>query len=179
VVRRVFAALAISALAVGINAAVAGGGKIPIGTLTVDPTSGLPGTTVTVTVDNCGETATNGVGISPSAPAFIADTGQLVIDVDGWGDAFNPFVGGTNDTAGVATATFQVPNVAAGPYTIAGLCVSFCSTSSGNDVAACSTDVGAQDFGPYPDGSFTVEAVPTEPAAPAAPAVAAQATTTG
>jgi hypothetical protein len=164
---------------------LASGGTSPGFTFTVDPTSGVPGTTVTVTAYECGvdnsELAQPSAVVEASAlEPFLPGSGQLLVTVSGWGPGFEPFEGGTNDGNGVATATFQVPNVAPGSYTVTAECVDLTSCRATPDANACSApELRAAAFGTYPGGSFLVTAPAVTPTAPAAPVIEAQATTTG
>jgi hypothetical protein len=135
-----------------------------------------------VSADNCGEV----VPVSETGAVFLPGTGQLFVYVDGWPDPFDSkegFAGGTNDAAGIATATFQVPEVDPGTYEVSAECRDACVSTSGGDVegqVGCTTSVGTAEFGSYPSGDFTVtEPEATPPAATPADAVAAQATTAG
>jgi hypothetical protein len=105
--------------------------------------------------------------------------------VSGWPEPFITGVsGGGNDINGVATATFTVPDVPPGPYTVNGTCVSDCPVvRAGASVAVCVTSppvvggIRAAAFGPYAGGApFTVLA---PAAAPTVPVVVALSTTTG
>ena len=171
---RLFGILAIAMLAVGVNASVAFGGDPAPGNVVVTPKSGPVGTTVHVIVDGCGEinagATTQGVLFGPYVPG----TGQLIVHVDGWPPPFDEaFVGGVNNQFGVAVATFQVPDVDPGVYTIEAFCQGVCDVKTPT-AQAC---VEPEDFGPYDPVDFTVTAAPAEAEAPAA--VTAGATTTG
>jgi hypothetical protein len=147
-------------LALAVNSATIGAGII--GTATIEPSSGVPGTTITVTGSNCG----NFVSV-----AFIPDTGQLKVTYgDDWPAPYagTVILGTTNDASGIATATFQLPAVAAGTYSLIIECVTPVGSGS----------VGAAALGPYTPGTVTVIAPATTPAQNADP-VPAQAQTTG
>jgi hypothetical protein len=98
------------------------------------------------------------------------------VTVAGWPEPFatEGFQGGTNDINGVATATFQVPDVAPGTYTIQASCSGtvLLRAGSSSESAPGSTPNA---LGPYATTlPFTVLAAPA-----ATPAVEAQPTTTG
>jgi hypothetical protein len=127
-----------------------------------------------VIIDNCGEEI---AGLSPQGVApFVPGTGRILVHVDGWPAPFSDaFGGGVNNEFGVAVATFQVPDVDPGVYTLEVSCVSLCSTSVHSNVSCATVEPAA--FGSYTPTDFTVTTAPAEAEAPAA--VTAGATTTG
>jgi len=173
---RLFGVPAVALLAVALNATIAVGGG-SIGDVVVTPKSGPVGTTVHVIIDNCGAQAQ---GVAPqgvSSGPFIPGTGRIIVHVDGWPAPFSDaFGGGVNNAFGIAVATFQVPQVDPGVYTLEVQCVDLCNTNSVNANVSCDT-VAPADFGSYPPTDFTVTTAPAEAEAPAA--VTAGATTTG
>jgi hypothetical protein len=175
---RLFGVLAVAMLAVGVNASIAAGGG-SIGDVVVTPKSGPVGTTVHVIIDNCGEQIT---GLSPqgvvSVGGYVPGTGRILVHVDGWPAPFSDaFGGGVNNQFGVAVATFQVPDVDPGVYTLEVECVALCGSGVHSNVSCATVEPAA--FGGYTPTDFTVTApsAPGEAEAPAA--VTAGATTTG
>jgi hypothetical protein len=149
---------------------------------TISVSEGVVGTTVTVTGTECGLLGTS-LRASNGSTVYVVGSGQLVVTVAAWPEPFaSGFLGGTNDVNGVATATFAVPDVAAGQYSLTVECrdTTPCLRSSTADTGCVTIGIGAESapsaIGVYPTTvPFTVLA----PAAPTVPVVVAPSTTTG
>jgi hypothetical protein len=157
---------------------IASGGNVNF-SFTVDPSSGPPGTTVTITANDCGEEIT-GLRAAAGPSSHVPGTGLLLFSVPDWGVEFEDVEGGSNDEFGVGTATFVVPSVSTGTYVVDASCEDIrpCATAAVAPTGCSEAELRAAAFGDYAPGSFTVTAPSGTPADTANP-VSGEANTVG
>jgi hypothetical protein len=153
--RKFFVVLAVATASVVTFGASAPAGLGPSEPASISVTEGVVGTTVTVTGTDCGQPLQGVRANGEVALPFDPGSGQLIVTVPGWPEPFaSGFEGGTNDISGVATATFQVPDVPVGPYPITVECV---STETETAHAGLASEASPFAIGTYPGTlTFTV-----------------------
>ena len=179
--RKIFLVLGVIGLVLGCAAAALGDASNPTGPPTISVSEGVVGTTVTVTGNDCGAI---GGGLraggdnlrTTGTTTYVPDTARLIVFVAEWPEPFPSGVEGDfgNDGNGIATATFQVPDVPDGTYDVTVECRGFALRAG--DTTSATPHATPNAIGSYTQTlTFTVISAAPE----VTPAVEAQATTTG